>query len=216
MKLAVYTISVDYSADEASGNYEFVHETLDGDFSSAFPVGIDFDPGVKAAFLEDGTLLQQSAAYQGVPVDMSGLPKKIRWGGGKRDLGDLLMTASHFLVSTKMRNVIEALEPKVHQFQPVELIWKDDSHAVNFFWFNPCNRVDGIDRTHSTAKFNEKIGKWKYEGGEFVINLDQVAGHHVWIDSRASFGTVWVSKEFKKAMEDAGVTGIRYSKYEVV
>ena len=124
MKLAVYTISVDYSADEASGNYGFVHETLDGDFSSAFPVGFDFDPGVKAAFLEDGTLLQQSAAYQGVPVDMSGLPKKIRWGGGKRDLGDLLKMSSHFLVSTKMRDAIEALEPNVHQFQATELIWK--------------------------------------------------------------------------------------------
>ncbi|WP_415156263.1 imm11 family protein, partial [Maritalea sp.] len=141
----------------------------------------------------------------------------IRWGGGKRDLGDFQKMASHFLVSVKLRDLIEELEPGVHQFQPIELIWKkDESHAADFFWFNPCNRVDGIDRTHSTAKFDEKTGKWKYEGGEFVVNLEQVAGHHIWVDSRASFGTNWVSEAFYNAAHQAGIKGIKFTIQKVI
>jgi hypothetical protein len=125
--------------------------------------------------------------------------------------------ASHFLVSVKLRDLIEELEPGVHQFQPIELIWKkDESHAADFFWFNPCNRVDGIDRTHSTAKFDEKTGKWKYEGGEFVVNLEQVAGHHIWVDSRASFGTNWVSEAFYNAAHQAGIKGIKFTIQKVI
>ncbi|TDQ63696.1 hypothetical protein ATL17_1703 [Maritalea mobilis] len=215
--MPVYTISSDRSYDEATGNYGFANETLDGDFKGAFPIGIDFDPGVKAALLDDGMVIHQSAEYQGLPVDMSGLPKRVRWGGGKRDLGDLQITADHFLVSPKLRDVIEKLEPEVHQFQPAEIIWeKDDSHAADFFWFNPCNRVDGIDQTHSTTELNENTGTWRYDGGEFVVNLDQVAGYHVWIDKRASFATVWVSEEFYKATEEAGIKGIRFGAHEAV
>jgi len=79
--MAVYTIYDDRTADEESGNYGYVNETLDGDFSTAFPVGIEFNRVTKSTRLEDGTRVDQSAAYQGVPVDMSGLPKRIRWGG---------------------------------------------------------------------------------------------------------------------------------------
>ncbi|MCP4073957.1 MAG: hypothetical protein GY742_19855 [Hyphomicrobiales bacterium] len=116
-----------------------------------------------------------------------------------------------------MRDVIEQLEPGLHQFQPVEIIWKKDgSHAADFFWFNPCNRTDGIDRTHSTAGYNEKIGKWKYEGGEFVVSLAQTAGCHIWIDPRTSFNLVWVSEVFKQTIENVGITGVGFSEYKVV
>ncbi|MBA4613950.1 DUF1629 domain-containing protein, partial [Stappia taiwanensis] len=106
-------------------------------------------------------------------------------GGGKRELADLLKTASHFLVSGKMRDAIEVLEPGVHQFQLVELIWSDGSHAADYFWFNICNRVDGMDREKTTHPFNDRIGRWSFvEGRKYVVSLKQTAGFHAWIDSR--------------------------------
>jgi len=139
-------------------------------------------------------------------------------GGGKRDLGDLLKMSSHFLVSKKMRDVIEALEPGVHQFQPVELIWKDGSHAADFFWFNPCNRVDGMDRKHTTHDFNEKIGKWIFAGErrKYVVNLTQTAGKHLWVDSRLLSHSIFVSEEFKKAVGGAEILGVGFNKFDVI
>ena len=133
-------------------------------------------------------------------------------GGGKRDLGDFQSYGNRFLVSGKMRDVIEQLEPGVHQFQPVELIWmEDDSHAADFFWFNPCNRVDGMDREHTTHDFNEKTGMWKYvDGKKYVVSLTKTAGKHAWVDSRIFDHAVFVSENLKNAMDAAGLKGAAF------
>ncbi|AVX05011.1 hypothetical protein MXMO3_02499 [Maritalea myrionectae] len=216
--MPVYTITDDPYYDEAAGGNDEVNEILDGDFKEAFPIGIDFDPGVRAAFYDDGMIIHQDARYQGLPVDMSGVPKKIRWGGRKRALGDLQMTASHFLVSLKLRDVIERLEPGVHQFQSTEIIWKkDNSHVADFFWFNPCNRIDAIDKDHSTHPFKEKAGKWDFvDGGKYVVSLAKIAGKHIWVDSRTYSRGVWVSEGFYKAAEEAGIKGIKFSRQKVI
>ncbi len=217
-KMAVYTIYDDRNEDEASGNYGYVNETLDGDFSTAFPVGdYNFHPVTKAARLDDGTRLKKISSYQGGPVDMNGLPKRVRWGGGERDLGDFQITASHFLVSGKMKDAIEALEPDIHQYQPVELIWEDDSHAANFFWFNPCNRIDGMDREHTTHDFNEKIRRWIFvEGKKYVVNQGQTVGMHVWVDSRIFDDAVFVSGSLKRRLDADGIKGVALGECNVI
>ena len=81
-KMAVYTIYDDESADEASGNYGFVNEAIEGDILTVFPLrDYEFHPVTKAARLEDGTRLKKHSGYQGVPVHMEGLAKRVRWGG---------------------------------------------------------------------------------------------------------------------------------------
>ncbi|TJV04208.1 MAG: DUF1629 domain-containing protein, partial [Mesorhizobium sp.] len=80
-------------------------------------------------------------------------------GRGKIMPADLMMHNS-FFVSGKFREVVEKLEPGLHQFVPVELLWKDGSHAASYFWFYPCNRIDGMDREQTTHEFREKSGLW--------------------------------------------------------
>lgn len=213
--MSVYTIYADRTKEQETASDEPAPTLLDGDFKSAFPLGYDFHPITKSARLEDGTRIEETAEYQGVPVDMSGLPKTVRFGGHARELVDLQKEAGHFLVSGRMRDVIEALEPGVHQFQPVELIWKDGSHAADFFWFNICNRVDGMDREKTTHPFNERIGIWSFvEGRKYVVSLKQTAGFHAWIDSRLTSGSVFVSEDFKAAMAASEVTGIGFNTFE--
>lgn len=203
--------------DDTGEAYLTSTKAVDGDFDLVVPIGVDFDPGIGAALMDDGLLLQRRSTYQGVPVDMSHLPTKVVWGGAKRKLTDIQRTRSRFLVRDNFRQVVERLEPGLHQFQPVELVWKDGSHAANFFWFNPCARVDGMDRDHTTHPFKENIGKWSYEDGKkFVVNCEQTAGHHVWIDPRTAHGTVFVSEQFRQAMQAAGVNGIGYAQFDTV
>ncbi|WP_150524601.1 imm11 family protein [Roseibium sediminis] len=216
--MAVYGIFYDRIGDPTLGEETFADEVLDGDFKSAFPVGVEFDPSVKAAFASDGGLIQQDAQYQGLPVDMSGLPKRVRLGGAhKFPLPDLLKATGHFLVSEKLRDAIEVLEPDVHQFQPVELIWQDGSPVATYFWFNVCNRRDAMDREHTTYSFNDRIKIWNLaSNGKFVVNTSQSNGAHVWVDSRLTNRTIFVSESFKDAMTAAGITGIGYSEYQTV
>jgi len=204
--------------DDTGEAYLTSTKALDGDFDLVVPIGVDFDPGIGAALMDDGLLLQRRSTYQGVPVDMSHLPTKVVWGGAKRKLTDIQRTRSRFLVRDNFRQVVERLEPGLHQFQPVELVWEDGSHAADFFWFNPCARVDGMDRDHTTFELSEKSGLWKRtNNGRFVASLAKVAGHHVWIDPRISaFSYPFVSEAFRSAMADAGVTGIGYHEIEVV
>jgi hypothetical protein len=133
-------------------------------------------------------------------------------GGKKRQLTDLQRAHDIFLVSDRFRQVVETLEPGVHLFVPVELVWEDGSHAASFFWFYPCSRVDGIDRERTTHEFHQEAGLWMPKaGGEFVVDLARAGGHHIWIDPRMNtFNLPFVSSAFKQAMTEAGVTGIGY------
>lgn len=162
--------------------------------------------------LPDGTWVKKNEFYQGVRVDSTHLPTKVIWKGRKRHLTDLQRAHNLFLVSDRFRQVLEGLEPGIHLFKPVELVWEDGSHAASYFWFYPCARVDGIDREHTTHELREKAGLWMNRpGGQYVVNLAQVTGHNIWIDPRMnSFDLPFVSEAFKQAMADAGVSGIGY------
>ncbi len=215
--MSVYTIYADRTKEQETANDEPAPTLLDGDFKNAFPIGVEFHPITKSARLEDGTRVKATDAYQGVPVEMSGLPKQVRFEGRKRELVDLQKEAGHFLVSTKMRDAIEALEPGIHQFQPVALTWKDGAHAADYFWFNVCNRVDGMNKEQKTHPFNEQVGKWSFvEGRKYIVSLQQTAGKHIWIDSRVPNSSVFVSADFMGAMAAAGVTGIGYSSFVTI
>jgi hypothetical protein len=44
-------------------------------------------------------------------------------------------------VNQKFRDVIEGLEPGKQQFEPIEVVWKDGSHAGDYYWFFPLLSV---------------------------------------------------------------------------
>lgn len=208
----VYTIFADQGADFGRRS-----DPLDGDSKKVFPIGFDFHPVTKSVRLEDGTRVRQSPNYQGVPVDPEWLPKKIKIGGGKSTPADA-MFHNRFFVSGRFRDVVEQLEPGVHQFIPVELVWKDGSHAASYFWFYPCSRIDCIDREHTTHEFDEKSGLWMNKpGGSYVVALKRVHGRHVWIDPRLNtFNMPFVSEAFRQAMSDASVHGLGYNRLKTV
>ena len=205
--MSVYTIFADPGADFGRRS-----DPVDGDRRKVFPVGFEFHPVTNSVRLEDGTRVRKSSTYQGVPIDPTNMPTKIKVGGGKSPPADLIMH-NGFFVSGKFRLVVEELEPRLHQFIPVELVWKDGSHAASYFWFYPCNRIDCMDREHTTHELTEKAGLWMNRpGGSYVVNLERVRGHDVWIDPRmAGFDLPFVSETFKQAMSEAGVRGIGYN-----
>ena len=92
-------------------------------------------------------------------------------GGQERQLTDLQRAHDIFLVSDRFRQVVEKLEPGVHLFAPVELVWEDGSHAASFFWFYPCSRVDGIDR--------EAAPQDRVQSGDTALEIVELDGLRV-------------------------------------
>lgn len=210
---SAYSIFNDTSEEGFSG-FQF----LDGDMKKVAPGGFDFHPVTHRVKMPDGTSVRRNEFYQGVPVDATYLPTRVVWKDKKRRLSDLQRAHNIFIVSDLFRRTIEELEPGVHQFELVKMIWADGQPAGDFFWFYSCNRIDGMDRVLTSLEFREDTGRWKIKpGGKFVVNLAQIGGRHIWIDPRlAVFDLPFVSEAFKRAMTDAGVKGIGYGELEAI
>ena len=209
--MPVYTIYNDTGEEGISGS-----DMLDGDMDKVQAAGYEFVAPTYSVRLEDRTYIDNFSKTQGVRNDPTYLPTKIRWGGRKRELTDLQYARNSMLVRDNFRQVVEALEPGVHQFEPVEIVWKDGTSAGQFYWFYPCARLDSMDREHTTHVMYREREWERAPGGKFVVSLKQVGGHHVWFDKRAMWHFPYVSAAFKQAMAEAGVKGIGYHECEAV
>ena len=136
------------------------------------------------------------------------MPTRAKIDGPKRKLTDLRSEFA-LLVDAKFRAEVETLEPGVHQFFPIELVWKDGSHAADRFWFVPCNRLDSVDRAKTTIIFRSF---WYFDNDpskKLVFSRAQIGDHHAWIDKFIiPSGGVWISNLLKQRLESAGVTGM--------
>ena len=108
-------------------------------------------------------------------------------------------------VSERLRNIIESLEPGIHQLFPVDMLDADGStREPRRYILNVCNVADAvISGTDLTGT------------GKFVVNKSNavkirkfaVEGLHLWIDRRVPIEKVFVSDLFygKLVREGIGV-----------
>lgn len=186
-------------------------KALDGDISAVKPVDMEQD---------GGTPIEAGGVLCGRPFENSFIPRRVKIPGPKRDFLDYFRLWG-VMVDEKFKNVVERLEPKTHQFHPMEFVWKDNSPAFNKYWFVPCNRVDSIDRENTTWELRgKKIQMWDSFGEPnrvLVFNARQLEGKHFWIDKHIHGAQQpWVSEEAKIALEEAGITGMVFDGYKIV
>jgi len=198
----VYTIAFDDSKPKITG------EALNGD---PFKVEADLEFDQYGTYFDtDGRVIQSTMEATGYPVKTEHLPTKVRFGGRKRER-DFDMNASMMVASDKFRDVLEGLEPGVHQFVPFEATWKDGSSAGEWFWFFPGHRIDGMDREATTHPYRDDIQRYSHKNGNrYVANLTQIGDVHVYMDAAAPWQFPRVFAVFKKAMDEAGAKGIVY------
>lgn len=182
--------------------YSYIYRALDGDVEKIRPVDITRDVGVR---------IRPIYSYCGRPFEATYIPTKIELTGPKRPVLDLY-DAYGLSVSAKVKDVIERFEPGVHQFFPIQFLWKDGQLAADRFWFVPCNRLDTVDRAKTTFEFRNL---WYLDGSkkELVFNRSQIGNHHVWIDKFIVMPTPAISEALKDALDAAGVTGAHYQHF---
>ena len=173
---------------------------LDGDIEKIKPA--DMSP-------DDGINIHPTPSAHGRALEPDHVPTKARVGGRKRKLADVLPSYS-LVVDDKFKAILEELELGVHQFFPLDLVWKDGSSAGRRHWFNPCNRIDGPDPDKTTAEFR---GIWQPRTGELVFSRAKIGDRHAWVEKKLSGRRIMVSELFKRRLDEAGVTGLDVKPY---
>ncbi|MCP4183428.1 MAG: hypothetical protein GY761_08930 [Hyphomicrobiales bacterium] len=190
-----------FQDDQEMYSYETVR--LDGDLYKVGPVDLTQD---------DGLEINPFSTYAGRAVDPTHLPTKVKVKGPKRNITDVYMGGG-YLVDGKFKDVVEQLEPDVHQFFPVELFWSNDTSAGQRYWFFPCNRLDTVDRDKTTKLFRNLW--YPRGGGEFVFSRNLIGKHHIWIDKfMVSTIGILMSNEMHDALVAAGITGMGFESFE--
>ncbi|AOF92551.1 hypothetical protein BSY16_4992 (plasmid) [Sinorhizobium sp. RAC02] len=161
----------------------------------------------------------------GIPLIPATLPNRIRFLATQRvrPLPDVLYQVPQYLATARFRDVVEAMEPGMHQLHPLTMMWKDDSAAPDRWIVHPTQRIDTADRTQTTYVFTTNTARgWSWRDdpsrqdksipqARFVIDSSKVAGRHFWVDKYFLVPVHFVSAEFRQACETAKITGLQFT-----
>lgn len=194
-------------------------EMLDG--NPAQIRSLDEEPDGGVAF--KGFLSGRRCSVEGFPTEM-------RWMGPLNPPIPDFDQSTLLNVSERVKDLIEGIEPGVHQFVPVNYSDKAGHFVERRYFWVICNRIDSVDRGHTT--FVLRRGKvWRspkllVERGEvgeipahidpdkppkFVYNLAQIGRAHVWRDKHLDGGHILTSDIFAEALQTSGFSGFRMS-----
>jgi hypothetical protein len=184
-------------------------ETLDGDLSKASAI-ITPDGGVGTG---------------GFPRETESLPKRVKWMDPNGNPVPDFDQTPRLNVSERAKQLIESLEPGVHQFIPVEYFDKKGKFLENRYWFVVCNRIDSLDREHTTMVLSPGLGWYSARNlvaigveipphidpdqpAKLVFNLAQIGDAQLWHDKFLGSGE-FISDKLAEAFLAAGITGLR-------
>ena len=177
-------------------------DALNGDFDRVEPFDMRQDSGVT---------IRAGALPCGRALDPTMMPTRMQMGGSKFVLPDFFLCIG-YLASTSFRDVVERIEPHRHQFFPMDIYWSDGTLAASRYFFNVCNRIDSVNREHTTVPFGNI---WKpRKGGEFAFDRERIGNRHAWIDMLMTTGSdIWISNMLGGALKEAELHGIVLQPY---
>jgi Immunity protein family (Imm11) len=180
---------------------------LDGDVNKIEYVDKTFDKGHTPLF-DAGEL------YAGRAVKPDHVPTRAQWASKRYSPPDVVFSRKMYFVSEAFKDIIERHEPSVHQFFPVEFLYKDGSFARQMYFFNICTRLDGMDRERATAQLRKGIA-FDPRTGDFLFSLKQIGDAHAWVDKHVIFGN-FLSSTVVDEMKQQGLTGIVFNPFKAV
>lgn len=184
------------------------YKALDGEFEKVEL--LDSTP-------DGGRLLHVHSLKSGRPMKSDHIPTRIQRVGRGLDIFPLLEVdscASCLLVNQTFKDILEELEPGVHQFFPMEILIKDQK-VGDRYWLNICNRLDSKHRG-LTWPLNEyglyRPTREQRASAKLVFSEDAIGRHHAWHD-KFELGT-FISDTFAEKLKAAGLTGITYQHFD--
>jgi hypothetical protein len=154
---------------------------LDGDFRSL---------RVTDSTQDDGGRISENSWNVGRPISPDNIPTKIKREPHSLEKLPLLDVDSFLgtglLVCESFKDLLEELEPNVHQFWPIKILINGDVVAIRY-WFVACNRIATLSQTHCYPPVHP-WGSWdpsplgERENDRLVFSTEAIGSHHAWVD----------------------------------
>jgi hypothetical protein len=180
----------------------------------------------------DGGLYMNNgrALVSGRRITLDHVPKQMKQDSAGV-IPDYRRTLGFNCVTDTFKNVIEAIEPGVHQFIAFEVVGAGKKHIIKLWFMVVCNRLDSVDREHTTlvlyrgamwmSKNEAPRDQWPAHVNEntqsrLVFNLKQIGDRHLWFDKHYPDQHPLASDKLVAALKAANVTGLSFDRREVV
>lgn len=165
-------------------------------------------------WVPDGGRGRGSPSFSGWRVVPESVPKVIRRYGKRKpqDFENQWVAT----VSDRLRQLIEDIEPEVHQFQTVRYVDKAGDLLEDRWFWQVCNRRDSVHRELSDVRLEGVVLTRAFPGpGRWLITFDrqQIGDAKFWCDKHVNFGRM-ITDEVHEQLTDARITGMRFTHYE--
>lgn len=160
-------------------------------------------------FQDDPQSKKYFGLSMGKPVDSIDVPTTADETKGRKKLADIFSMPGLNAVSSRFRDLVEGLEPGVHQFFPLKLFYKNGSRVEeDYFVFNCTVSFDCLLTAQSEVTWyglddpNEcprvRVG-WR---DRIVLSRPAIAGRHVWCPLKIRHAGIYVSDEMYAQMSE--------------
>ena len=163
-----------------------------------------------------GLIRSIGVSFSGRPVKSESVPKTIRWLSSRKlqDFESSWISA----VSDRFRELIEDLEPGVHQFEPVQFVSKDGRDLGHRWFWQICNRLDSVNREYTNWFLRDGQGFWtppslssiRQEDRKLVFDAATIGNAHFWHDMHL-LSTNLCSDTAKEILVRNKITGLKFN-----
>lgn len=152
-------------------------------------------------------------------------PKEFRTIKTYKNLADLIATANRLLaVSEALKDLIEGLEPGVHQFWPLKITSrKGQVYPVNYYGMVVGRFLDSFDyeqcRKENWYCSNDSyvpLPTTKKAFAEMAMSAKVIGGAHLWRERKVYNPPIYFSDELQDRIEQAGLRLYRRYKLKEV
>ena len=145
----------------------------------------------------------------------STVPTRARLTSDHKELPDFIKMKGCWAVSEKFKDLVEGLEPHVHQFFPVQLtVDASVKSSGKYFLLNICQKVDAVipERSNVSLVLNEATGNILIHPGagppKWTLDKSLIKEWHLWRGDRQLRNKVFFSDKLMDGVHREGLVYI--------
>ena len=149
--------------------------------------------------------------HERTPIKRELMPFRAEQISKHKRINDFFTTTLTWCVCEEFKNIVESLEPGIHQFFPIEVVRRSgEPTEKTYYQLVIGQRLEALDVERSNVKWiaDERGGGFHAKGpGEarWVLRRDIVAGKHLWRPLKHFTYLRFCSDELMAAVEKAGL-----------
>lgn len=190
-------------------NFSVSLVALDGDFEKIRVVDATSDTGA---------FVSPKDPSMGRHIELHDIPTKAKISGPRYPILDFYaFNWNTLVVPQAFKDIIDELEPDVHQFFPLAL-YRGKNHVTDRYWFIFGQRLDTLDFKSCIPPRNaEGLHTYteKYNGlHTHVFSIAKIDKAHAWVDKRIRGRNF--SEQLVQRIQELGLTGLQCNPAEAI